>query len=166
MELVKYHKLSDNKDLKRQAMLMYVSGEFFPTEIASKLNIDIEELGIYVFGKDKSGTTKACWKYLKDNGTLPKYVETYEAIKPMYIKKTEAKLLSIVNKVIDNIESDPTILDELDTKDLGSLISSYEKIDKIGRLEEGKATSHVVSERRSFTLNDIVEADYVKLPDN
>lgn len=166
MELIKYHKLSENKDLKRQAMLMYVSGEFYPTEIASKLNIDIEELGYYVFGADKTGTSKSCWKHLKDENKLPKWTETYKAIKPMYIKKTEAKLLKVVNKVIDNIESDPTILDELDTKDLASLISSYEKIDRIGRLEDGTATSHVVSERRSFTLNDIVEADYVKLEDN
>lgn len=161
MELVKYHKLSENKELKKQAMLMYVSGEFYPTEIAAKLSIDIDELARYVFGKNGLGTDKSCWEYKKVHGNVAKWTETYEAVKPLFIKKTEKKLLDAVNKIIDRISSDDTVMEELDTKDLASLIASYEKLDKIGRLEEGKATSHVVSERTTFSLRDIVEnVDY------
>lgn len=151
-----FKSLKENRELRNQAMAMYMSGEFYPTEICDRLLVDIEELGILVFGKDRTGTSKTCWKYLKDTGQVPKFVSVYEKIKPLYIKKTEKKILDTVNKVIDNIGDDEEKINDMDTKDLNNLVTAMEKIDKIGRLEEGKATTHTVTERTSYSLREIV----------
>ena len=151
-----YKSLKENKELRNQAMAMYMSGEFYPTEICDRLLVDIEELGILVFEKDRTGESKSCWKYLKDSGQVPKFVSVYEKIKPLYIKKTEKKILDTVNKVIDNLGEDESKIQDMDTKDLNNLVTAMEKIDKIGRLEEGKATTHTVTERTSYSLREIV----------
>ena len=151
-----FKSLKNNKDLRDQAMAMYMSGEFYPTEICDKLHLDINELGRYVFGADKTGTSTCCWKYKKDNGDIPKFISVYERIKPLYIKKTEKKLLDITNKLLDNLQEDEDKILDMDSKDLTNLISSMEKIDKMGRLEEGKATTHTVTERTTFSLRDVL----------
>lgn len=151
-----FKSLKENKDLRDQAMAMYMHDDFYPTEICDKLHIDIEELGLYVFGENRKGDSKTCWRYLKDTGQMPKFISVYEKIKPMYIKKTEKKILDIANKLLDKtLESEDKIQD-MDTKDLNNLVSAMEKIDKIGRLEEGKATAHTVTERKSFSLREII----------
>lgn len=149
-----YRSLKDNNELRRQAMLMFFSGKFYPTEIASMLSVDINELGYYVFGKDKTGTSPSCWHNKLQTGDYPKFIEVYEEIKTLYVKKTEKKLLDAINDTLDKLADNDEIQD-FDTKDLANLVNSMEKIDKIGRLEEGKATSHTIQERPTFTLRDI-----------
>lgn len=168
-----FKSLKENKELRNQAMAMYMSGEFYPTEICDRLLVDIEELGILVFGRDRLGTSKSCWKYLKDSGQVPKFVSVYEKIKPLYIKKTEKKILDTVNRLLDNYADDEDgkvseKIDDMDTKDLNNLVSAMEKIDKIGRLEEGKATTHTITERTSYSLREIVakkKADAAEIVD-
>lgn len=135
-------------------MAMFMSGKFYPTEIADRLSIDINELGYYVFGADKTGTSKSCWHHMKESGEQPHFLAVYEEIKTLYIKKTEKKLLDAVNEAVDNLVSSGKI-EDADSKDLVNLVSAMEKIDKIGRLEEGRATSHTVNETKSFSLRDI-----------
>lgn len=153
-----FKSLKENKDLRDQAMAMYMHDDFYPTEICDKLHVDIEELGLYVFGNNRKGDSKTCWKYLKDTGNVPKFISVYEKIKPMYIKKTEKKILDITNKLLDNVLEDTDKIKDMDTKDLNNLVSAMEKVDKIGRLEEGKATTHTITERKSFSLREIVNA--------
>lgn len=174
IEIPKFRSLKENKQLRRQAMSMYMSDEFFPTEIAAHLQVDINELGEYVFGHNRKGDSKSCWKYLKEQGQIPQYASTYEDVKTLYIKKTEHKLLKMANKLVDKLNSEDK-LDEMQTKDLINIINSLEKVDRIGRLEEDKPTQNVVTERKSFSLRDIVasknnpseepiEAKFTELP--
>lgn len=160
-----YKSLKDNPELKKQAMAMYMSDDFFPTEIAEYLGVDINELGEFVFGRDKSGTNPSCWKAKKDRGEVPRYIQVYERVKPLYLKKTEKKTLDITNKLLDKIANDPDLFEEMGTRDLKNLIDSMEKIDRISRLEEGKATSHVASERTTFTLRDILNKNSNNIED-
>lgn len=153
-----FKSLKENKDLRDQAMAMYMHDDFYPTEICDKLHIDIEELGLYVFGSKRDGLSKTCWKSLKDTGNVPKFISVYEKIKPMYIKKTEKKILDITNKLLDNTLLNEDKIKDMDTKDLNNLVSAMEKVDKIGRLEEGKATTHAITEKKSFSLREIVSA--------
>lgn len=160
-----FKSLKTNRELKNQAMAMYMSGEFYPTEICDRLHVDINELGEFVFGVNRLGTDKDCWKYRKEAGDIPKFISTYEKIKPMYIKKTEKKILDAVNKIMDNLGEDEDKINDMDTRDLNNLVTAMEKIDKIGRLEEGKATTHTVTERTSFSLREIINNKRRKLPD-
>ena len=146
--------LRSNKSVRERAMMLYFSKKFSPTEICSSLNIQVEEFGLYVFGENRNGESKTCWKYLRETNKTYNYLDTYVAIKPDYIKKTEKRILDKMNDALDDIDESE---DKLDTKDLGNLAATMEKMDKMGRLEEGKATSHVASERRTFTLRDIVD---------
>lgn len=176
IEVKQFRTLRGNQQLRAQAMKMYMSGIMYPTEIASKLNIDINELGHYVFGPDKTGESPTCWKSMKDRGQVPKFVDTYEEVKVIYIKKTEKKLLDMANQIIDNL-SEKEKIDDMETKDLINIINSLEKVDRIGRLEEDKPTQNVITERKSFTLRDIIakakssedqiqDAKFTELPNN
>ena len=170
LEIIVKNTLTGNPPLLKQAKIMYLSGQFYPTEICEKLGVDINELGLYVFGANKQGTTKTCWKYMLDNGDIPNYVSTYEEIKPHFIKKTEKKLLDKINEVVDCLVD----AEDMDTKDLVNLVGSYEKVDRIGRLEEGKSTSNVMTQKKTFSLRDIIaskkedieDANYTELPSN
>jgi hypothetical protein len=155
VEETQLNSLKNNPDLRVQAMHMYFSKEFFPTEIALFLNIDINELGEYIFGKSRAGTAKRCWYYMREKGQTPKSLSTYVSIKPMLIKKTESDLIDVVRKGINKIVNDEDA--ELTPDSITKLVSAYEKMDKIGRLEDGKATSHVINENRSFSLREIVD---------
>lgn len=161
MELQTFRSLKDNKSLRDQAQAMFLSGEFYPTEIAQYLSVDINELGHYVFGDNRQGTTKTCWHYQKENNKAPVNIANYEKIKPMYIKKTEKRLLDVTNKLIKKLDND-TRIDEMDTRDLINLINSMEKVDRIGRLEEDKPTQNIVTERKTFTLRDIISNSEVQ----
>ena len=132
---------------------MYFSEDFYPTEIADTLDIDINELGIYIFGPSKDGKDKDCWYRRKIENNPSRHIATYVSVKPNLIKKTEAKILDRISKALEDIEGQEN---PLSVKDLKDLTDSMEKIDKIGRLEDGKATSHVVNEKATFSLRDIV----------
>lgn len=155
VEDTQLNSLKNNPDLRLQAQHMYFSREFFPTEIASYLNVDINELGEYIFGASRTGNSKKCWHYRRENELEPKNLSNYVAIKPMLVKKTESELLEVVKKGIKKISENKDA--ELSPDSIAKLVSAYEKIDKIGRLEEGRATSHVINENRSFSLREIVD---------
>lgn len=145
--------LKKDKILRTTAMHMYFSNKFVASEIAMKLDVDINELGIMIFGADKKGQGKNCWFQRKAEMNPQQFLSNYEMIKPMLIKKTERKVLDLIAKAADDIADSPV---PLETRDLNNLASSYEKIDKIGRLEEGKATARTIHEQHTFTLRDVV----------
>jgi hypothetical protein len=152
----KYKSLKEDSKLRKQAQHMYLHKGFYPTEIADTLGIDINELGHYVFGSDRTGTAKTSWKYMLDNDVMPNHVGYYKEVKNSYIKKTESKLLDAVNKVADHILDDEDAIQDMTTKDLSNLVTSFSQIDKIGRLEDGKSTSNVTTRRTSYSLREIV----------
>lgn len=157
INISKFRKLSENQKLLNSAKAMYFSDKMFPTEIAEKLNIDINELGEYVFGKDRTGKSKHCWYYLKEQGKEPEFIHHYEEIKTIYIKSTEKKLMKAIDESIESLLKDKSKMLDMEPKDILNLIAAYEKMDKIGRLEEDKPTSHSISERKTFSLREIVE---------
>lgn len=154
-----YKSLKDNKELREQARAMYMLDKFYPTEIAQRLSVDINELGRYVFGDNGKGTSPHCWKYKKENDGEQFYVKTYEKVKSLYIKKTQKEILDLASMVIESIKNDPDKINEMKASDLKNLIDSYEKVDKIGRLEDGEATSNVAVGRTTFSLRDILKSE-------
>jgi hypothetical protein len=145
--------LKGNVELQEEAKAMYFNG-ISPVEICEHLNVDIDELGYLVFGKDGTGESSRCWFAVKSkrlaNGTLST-VTNYALIKPYLIKKTEKKMLDKVNEALETVDAE-----EMGVSGIKDMVTSMEKIDKIGRLEEGKATEHVHQTRQTFSLRDIV----------
>ena len=148
-----YDSLKESKELRDQARHMYYSG-IFPTEIAEKLNVDINELGYYVFGADKTGDSPSCWFQRRLNNPSNSFI-TYERVKPYVLKSTEAKLMDRVHSSVDKMIEDKKVFENIG--EIQTAVSTIEKIDKITRLEEGKATAHIQSSRKSFTLREIVD---------
>ena len=142
-----------NLKLRDQARQMYYSG-IFVTEIVEALNLDINELHRFVFGKDGLGTAHNCWAHLKLHRPRSSAV-TYEKVKPFILKSTEFKLLNRIRASVDDMETNDTLLD---MDDMSKAMGMVERIDKITRLEEGKATAITETTKRTFTLRDIQDA--------
>jgi hypothetical protein len=152
-DLVAYKQLRGNKELIKEAQSMYYSN-ISPVEICSHLNIDINELGTYVFGEDGTGVKSNCWYVIRrdrqSRGDLST-VADYTVVKSFVIKRTEQKMLNKIEKAVDLVDEE-----DMGISGIRDLVSSLEKIDRIGRLEDGKATEHVHQTRQTFSLRDIV----------
>lgn len=134
-----------------RARHLYFSG-VSPTDISESLDIDIEDLGYLCFGPNRKGTLSTCW--YAEKKTRPELsVHTYQVVKPTIMKQSEMRLMEVINRSTDHlIESDEI----LDLDDMSKAMGMVEKIDKITRLEENKATENI-EVHQSFTLRDILE---------
>lgn len=142
--------LADNPELRRKAREMYYAG-IYVTEIVEHLNLDLEELTRYVFGADGQGTAKDCWAFIKLHRPRSSAV-TYERVKPFILKGLEFKLLNRIRASADEMEKDNRTLD---IDEMNKAMSVVERLDKITRLEEGKATAIQEVNKKTYSLRDI-----------
>ena len=131
-------------------MHMYYSNVYV-TEIVEQLRLDISDLTQWVFGADGTGTSKQCWAYRKIHRP-PSSAVSYEKVKPIIMKSTEFKLLNRIRASVDDMEKNS---DTMDMDDMSKAMGIVERLDKITRLEEGKATAITETTRKTYTLRDI-----------
>lgn len=144
--------LSADQKLLRRARDLYFA-DIYPTEICEQLNIDIEELGLYVFGADRTGQHPSCWMAQRALRPAASAI-TFERVKPVLLNRAQARLFKTVDRTVE--EWDQSKHTFTDAKELKDATAALTELDKIQRLEEGKATEHRVNENRSFSLRDIV----------
>ena len=142
--------------VREKARHLYYGG-FFVTEIVETLDIDINELGLAVFGADGTGLSEDTWAYKKLHRPVASVV-SYEKVKTLALRKPEAKLVQGITRRLEKME-DNNSFEDMDMDDLSKAVSMVEKLDRIGRLEEGKATQHIAQERRTFSLREIAEGE-------
>lgn len=154
-------KLSDPK-IAKEARLMYYSG-VLPVEIAQVLKIPFAELKDRIFGKDGKGLAKNCWYQLKKkrgdfytekDGRQVESVPGYEKVKYYLLKQTEARLLRMVERSLDELEQSKTTLYDIDA--IKKALETYAKLDGILRLEEGKPTERIEISH-GLTLREVSE---------
>ena len=141
-----------HKPTRTQAQQMYYSG-FYVTEIVEHLNIDILELTELVFGKDGTGTNPHTWAYKRLNRPQESIV-SYQAVKPLILRRAEAGLIERVTASVQDMKDKNTLMD---VQDIDAATKTIERLDRITRLEEGKATQNIAIERKSYTLREISE---------
>lgn len=144
--------LSKDDALQKKAMHMYFSG-ILAIEIAQYLNVEMSELSTYVYGEDGRGMHPNCWCYQMQSRPNVSVV-SYQEVKPYVLKHTEALLIEKVRKSVDELHKDniPLSMDDMDIA-----TKMIERIDRITRLEEGKATEHVAIQHKTFSLREIAE---------
>lgn len=143
--------------VRDKARKLYYSGAI-PSEIAQALQVPILDVRRAVFGKDEKGTDPRCWKRMKiqrdkELGVESKStVSTYEKTKYYYLKQTEAGLLDLVRKSLDNLEKEGTLL--YTVPEIKQALEALAKLDTIGRLEAGQPTQRVQIEH-GLSLREI-----------
>lgn len=141
-----------NPSLRQQARHLFFAN-IYVTEIIDHLQLhptDIQNLTLLAFGPDGSGTDPNCWAYKRNN--RPKSSPTtYEKVKPLLLKETEYKLMNRVRASVDAMEETNQLLS---LSDMDKAVNMIERLDKITRLEEGKATEHIAT-ISSYSLRDI-----------
>jgi len=151
-------------------------GDYDMYDICEKLELDMNTLRFYVFGETGSGSNEACWFQLKKK-LNPTSVSIYIKDKINVLDKTAGIALNIVNESLRRLQS--TMLEDtsfqLSIDDTRKLASIVVDMDKMVRLESGKATDIIdtisglsVADARRILLEDpfapeIIEADWGEL---
>lgn len=141
---------------QEQARDMYFAG-IYPSEISDELNVGFDLLGTYVFGMDGTGNDPKCWSYqLKERRNMGTVALTgsYVRQKPHILKQAEAGMIKLVQDSVKAHNNDGKILE---VNEINTVIAAVEKIDRITRLEEGKATEHKALEVKHFDQRQVME---------
>lgn len=149
----------DRKTLET-ARIMYF-GNYQLTDIAEKLNIEIDTIRFYVFGEDGFGKNEKCWAYLKKNLNSSS-IAVYLKDKISVLEKTAGVALNVINEALTRLDhdmkTDPDFRITID--DMKKLSSIVVDVDKMVRLESGSATELVehigltVAEARKVLAED------------
>lgn len=122
-----------------------------PTDIAKELDIKINDLGLMIFGTDRSGHNPECW-YQQSLRLDPESIAHYVSAKRYVLSQVEAALSK---KIVDGAlalrddESRTLSLDEIKTA-----TGILKDIDNMNRLERGEATQ-ITETYHGFTLREI-----------
>jgi hypothetical protein len=134
------HLLCKDSRLRSTAFQMYMAGDDL-ADIAHKLNVSLEELSYYAYGESGSGKSKRCWSYLsKSHSTLIGRLciaDNRERIGETLTVALET-LRDQIAKRYKKDQEEGTIASADDIQKLTDIVS---KLDKIYRLDSGKATN-------------------------
>lgn len=116
---------------------MFLSG-MVEEDIATELDVDLEDVQEVVMGEDLSGTDPNCAYYLKEN--LPVHaVRSYMINKGVVMELLGGKAAKLLNMALDKMLNEFDDL-KLSVQDLNTLKSIVLDMDKVARLDAGKAT--------------------------
>ena len=142
----------------RTAQQFYFGG-ILPTDISETLDMDMEDLGYLCFGIDRTGRSPDTWHHQMLERPADS-ITTYTSVKPLLLKKSEMNLMKLINDSTEEmVEKD----EKLDMDDMSKAVGMIEKMDKIGRLEEGKATENIEISA-GFSLRDIANGKQIEEP--
>jgi hypothetical protein len=139
-----------SKETLTLAKDMYFS-KISPTDISKELDISINDLGLMIFGSDRTGHNPECW-YQQSLRLDPDSIAHYVSAKRHVLSQVEAALSK---KIVDGAlalrddESRTLSLDEMKTA-----VSILKDVDNMNRLERGEATQ-ITETYHGFTLREI-----------
>jgi hypothetical protein len=153
-------------------------GEYDMFDICETLNLTMETLRFYIFGENGAGSNEHCWFQLKKK-LDPVSVAIYIKDKQIVLNKTAGMALNILNESLKRIqnnmlEDSGMVLSLDDTKKLASIVVD---MDKMVRLESGKATDIIdsithmsIADARRILAEDpfapvVVEGDFEEVDD-
>ena len=159
--------------LVQQAKILYFAG-YTADDIVAKLNIPYNTVTEWIFGKDGRGESASCWAVVKakaDEASVIAYIIDKQGVfdrTTNIAHKVVTMMLEQYGKKVANNEVDFTV-DEI--RKMASIVVD---MDKVSRLESGKATSIIetttglsAKELRdiiaSDPINDAVEVSYTEL---
>lgn len=135
-----------------KAQLLYFSGRTVQ-EIALALSLDSDTLRFYIFGEDETGKDKSCWHYIKGQMN-PTAMAIYLKDKCMILDQTAGVALEVLSMGLSRLRqtmiNDPDYV--LDVDSMSKLSSIQVNLDKVARLETGKATE--IMDHMGLSLTD------------
>ena len=160
-------------DILKKAKIMYFHG-YSADEIVGKLNIPYNTVSEWIFGKDGRGESPSCWAVVKAKASEASIISYVIDKQGVFDRTTSVAhrcvtmMLEQYSKKVANEEVDFTV-DEI--RKMASIVVD---MDKVARLESGKATSIIdtttglsAKELReiiaSDPIADVVDVQYVEL---
>lgn len=152
---------------------MYLSG-YLVDEICIKLNLNLKDVNSWVFGNDGKGTASNCWLVTKsqvDDCSIAAYVLNKQDV----FERTTGLALKCLTKSLHRLNERINEGQDLDVDEISKIAGVVEKMDRIGRLEAGEATTIIhntgLSPERireiinNDPISDVVEVQYTELED-
>lgn len=143
-----------------KAQLLYFSGRDI-SEIAVALTVEPETLRYYIFGEDGDGKDKNTWYALKKQMN-PTAMAIYLKDKVAILDQTAGVALEILSmglfRLRQSLIDDPHAMIDIDS--MSKLSSIQVNLDKVARLETGKATE--IMEHMGLSLaeaREIMDSD-------
>ena len=144
------------KEKLTRARELYFAG-IYPTEIAQALDIDMDDLGVLVFGEDAQGRAPSCWSQQRQqrlqDGALTNPSE-YKKVKSSYITQVESGMMRLLQESITEHLREGK---KLSIFEIEKFTAAIERLDKINRLEEGLATEHIGVQFAEYSQKEIIE---------
>lgn len=132
-----------NKQIREKAKLLYLGG-YDPESIARIVNSHPDDIGKLIWGEDGTGQNKACWIQLKAR-MQPTAISAYLVEKSHIFDRTTGLALKILTSNLEKLveyHADPST-PPMKPDELAMIASVVTNMDKICRLETGKATQIV-----------------------
>lgn len=154
---ISIQKLSRNQ--KEQIRYLYLAN-YEVTDIAEKLKIEAETVRFFVFGPDGTGNLASCLYQIK-KGMTSTAISGFLVSKADVLERTAGRASNILDRALGKLELDvisgETVLSMAEMKMLAGILLD---LDKIVRLETGKATENIshmgltTAEAREMLAND------------
>lgn len=139
-----------------QAMALFFHQGYGLMKIAALTGLGLDEVKALVYGKDGNWQSNPkSWMHIKtyqpESMTVISPTQ-YQEIEPILFSQTKAKALRAIERAVDRVTED----EELDLDDAMKLTNIFTAIDKVDRLEKGKATNITSTELDRMEAVDIV----------
>ena len=147
-----------SKKQQDQVRWMYF-GNYEVTDIAMKLDIEVDTVRFFIFGIDGTGSDKTCLYQIK-KGMSSTAIGAFLRDKSQALEMVCGTALSILGKALTDLQVEVTNGKELSLDDMKKLSSIVVEMDKIVRLESGLATETIQhmglsrAEAREILAND------------
>ena len=162
-----------SQEVRERAKMMYLA-QYSLEEIVIKLNINLNVLKEWVFGKDGKGTSASCWNVVRSQ-VSDCSITAYILSKQDVFERTTGLALNCLTKALEGLNKRVNEGQELDVDEIHKISSVIEKMDKINRLEAGRATAIVhntglTPEKvreiiKNDPIADVVDVEYKELED-
>jgi len=154
------------KAQKDQVRYLYL-GNYEASDIATKLNVEIETVRFMIFGEDGTGKNSSSLFSIK-KGMSSSAISSFLIDRAAILDRIAGTVTNIISKSLSDLQIE--VLEkgkELNMGELKTLTDILTNLDKIVRLETGKATENVshlglsVSEAREYLINDPFSKDFI-----
>jgi hypothetical protein len=127
---------------QRESIRWMYFGNFEPTDIEIRTNIDIDTIRFFIFGEDGTGKDPTCLFQIKKNMSSTA-ISAFLFDKAAVFDQTAGVALSILNKSLMNLQVEVNNGKELTVDEMNKIATIVVGMDKMVRLESGLATETI-----------------------
>ena len=139
--------------IRESAKVLYFTG-YSVEEIARKLNILPDTVSLWVFGSDGKGTSSSCWAVKRaqaNDASIIAYIIDKHEMFDRTVNVAHKCLTKALEGLNERVHTGETVLNMDEIRKLAAVVT---EMDKITRLEGGKATN-IIETTTGLSANEL-----------